>query len=355
VRVPLPIVLLLVCAVIGGLWWIRTKDMDFMTPSGDIGKLPDYVTRSYDSDPDAGLPDPVSRTANVGDTALVPIPGPKNSTLEFGDLAAAPGLTEYSEHVPKGAAFLIRLAAMLESQGEMQRALLAWERVIDSTEATPAELEEAGDALERLGPNLPQWNIDPEGDLDILLQFGSTRTIDETFSRVAQDVADFLRESSSDIVAVVPRITTSQFPDAPARSPIALYFTGPLGADSAQSNVRSVNPPPDDPAAIRRDILQQVYVLVQGHIATLESIRIPQPPTHPEEPERDFRRRLTRLHWQTFADSLVRPISRVDAPSAEEASTSPRGAGSGSRPNQDDGPNPPTAPPPPPAAIVEPE
>ncbi len=124
-RIPLPIVLVLVFSIIGGLWWARTKDMDFMTPSGETGSLPEYVTRPYDPDPSANLPKSVARVADAGDTARLSISDPKKSTLEFGDLAAAPGLTEYAEHVPKGAAFLTRLAAMLETQGEFQRVLQA--------------------------------------------------------------------------------------------------------------------------------------------------------------------------------------------------------------------------------------
>lgn len=327
--------------------------MDFMTPSGDIGPLPEYVTRPYDPDPETDLPAPVSRVADAGDTPHLPASEPRANPLEFGDLAAAPGLTEYSEHVPKGAAFIARLAAMLETQGEFQRSLLAWERVIDSTEATVADLEEAGNALERLRPSLPNWNIDPEGDLTILLQFGSTRLPDETFSRVAQEVADFLREDSSDIVAVVPRITTSHFPDAPARSPIAVYFTGPPGTASVQSNVKSVNPPLDDPAEIRRDILNAVYLLIQAQISTLEGIRIPQTPTNPEAPERDFTRRLTRLQWKLFADSLLRPVGTRDASAKDEDPTTPSPEGDSGPPDEDSGP--PDEPPPPPAAVVEPE
>lgn len=350
-RVPYPIALLLIIILVGGLWWARTKDMNFMSPSGTMGELPDFVTRPYDSTPDPELPVPVARVADAGETARLSTTEPNQNTVEFGDLASSPGLAEYSEHVPKGAAFLSRLAVMLETQGEFQRALLAWERVIDSTDATQAELEQAGDALERLRPNLPNWSIDPEGDLNILLQFGTTRPPDETFNRVAQDVADFLRADSSDIVAMVPRITTSHFPDAPEQSPIAVYLTGPAGAESAQSNVLSVNPPPDDPAAIRRDILQVVYRLVQARIATLEGITVPQAASYPEEPERDFKRRLTRLHWQFFADSLVRPISPSEPPPPASDPPDPPDPESPLPAGQD----PDAAPSAPPAAIVEPE
>ena len=352
-RVPLPIALVLIIALVGGLWWARTKDMDFMTPTGRIGNLPEFVTRPYDSSPAPDLPAPVARAAEAGETDRPPAE-PSQNSLEFGDLASSPGLAEYSEHVPKGAAFLSRLAVMLETQGEFQRALLAWERVIDSTDATHAELEQAGDALERLQPNLPHWNIDPEGDLNILLQFGTTRPHDETFNRVAQDVADFLRQDSSDIVAVIPRITTSHFPEAPAQSPIAIYLTGPSDGESAQSNVLSINPPPDDPAAIRRDILQVVYRLVQARIATLEGVTIPQAATYPEEPERDFKRRLTRLHWKYFADSLVRPITPTAAAPTDGESSGPPESTDPASP-ETGSPRIPTESPPPRAAVVEPE
>ena len=130
------------------------------------------------TDTPTGRLDFVSVSVATATAVARSISDPGKNALEFGDLESSPGLAEYSEHAQKGAAFLSRLAATLETHGESQRALLAWERVIDSCESTRAEFEEAGDALDRLRPILPNWNIDPEGDLNILLQFGTTRQPD---------------------------------------------------------------------------------------------------------------------------------------------------------------------------------
>jgi hypothetical protein len=319
VRISYPIVLILALVLVGGLWWLRTRDMDFMTPKGFSGPLPDYVTRSYDPDLSGELPNPVSRSPDANPSGDPAPNRPDDVTLGLGDLASSPGLSEYREHSRRGAAHLAGLATELENRGEFQRALLAWERILDSCQGDEEDRRTASDALQRIQPTLPRWNIDPEGDIALLLQLGTTRTASDELSETAREVAEFLRKDSSDIVALVPRITTSQVPGAPARSPIAIYFTGPLGPDSAQSNVLSTNPPEQDPEALRRELLAVIYRLVQGHLATLEGLSTPPPPAHLEDPALDFQRHITRLHWKYFADSLARPL----VPRADETDEAP--------------------------------
>lgn len=342
-RVSYPLVLALVLVLVGALWWFRTKEMDFLTPDGLRGPLPEYVTHSYDPNLQPSIPNPVSRSA-VADPGSDPaLRYAKETDLEFGDLKSAPGLSEYSEHSRKGAAYLARLAAGLETCGEFQRALLAWERILDSCQAGETERATAADAIVRIQPTLPRWNIDPAGDIPILLQLGTPRAASDELSKTAREVAEFLRKDSSDVVAIVPRITTSSIPNAPSRSPIAVYFTGPLGLRSAQSNVLSTNPPEDDPEALRRDLLETIYRLVQGYLATLEGFTIPPAPAHPEDPELDFKRQITRLHWKRFADSLARPLDpepgEADAPvDSREPEVSDETAPAPDEPQQADGP-----------------
>ena len=147
VRIPLPVVIVIALLAVAGFWWLRTKEMDFLTPKGTTKPLPEFMTNPPDEDP---TPNPVL-SAQVTNTHTPP-PSPDKPQLEFGDLESSPGLAEYSEHASKGADYLIRLATELEVQGQWERSLLAWERVIDSCHPSLPERKAAGDAIVRIRP-----------------------------------------------------------------------------------------------------------------------------------------------------------------------------------------------------------
>ena len=250
------------------------------------------------------LPDPVSRPAiseggNPASREAEPDP------LRLGNMDNAPGLAEYSELASLGAAHLIAAAEELEDRGRFQRAHLAWERILDSCDPTPEERIKASDAIQRIRPTLPRWNIDPSGEYLLLLQLGTTRTQDKAITPVTTAVADFLHKESSDLVSIVPRITTSYVERAQKKSPIALYFSGTGDEEDNQSDLSSVNPPPDEEEPLQREMLSSVYTLIQKRVEGLDTLTPPGPAAHPDDPETDFERQLTRLHWQYFARSLT--------------------------------------------------
>lgn len=287
------------------MWWSRTRHMDFMSSRGVKKPLPDFIAPADEHSEPSILPDPISRPA-ISDTPNTPRPSePEPDPLRLGDLDSAPGLGEYSELASLGAPHLIKAATELEMvRGDFIRAHLSWERILDSSEPTPEERTIAGDAIQRLRPTLPRWNIDPNGEYSLLLQLGTTRTKDEAINPVAAEVAEFLRKESSDLISLAPRITTSHIEGVPEKSPIALYFSGTGESEKNQSDLLSINPPVNDQEAMRRELLTAVYRLVQQRLTSLGSLTPPPPPSNPEQPELDFQRQLTRLHWQYFARTL---------------------------------------------------
>ncbi|NNM30565.1 MAG: hypothetical protein HKO57_13680, partial [Akkermansiaceae bacterium] len=230
---------------------------------------------------------------------------PDADPLDFGDLDSSPGLSEYSEFASKGATYLIRLATELESRGEFERALLAWERVIDSCPAEPDERQSAEAAVLRLRPTLPRWNIDPAGEIPILLQLGTGRKSSEGLTEAVREAAEFLRRDSGDLCAVTPRLTTAAVSTGSDDGPIAVYLSGTGEAESNQSSVVSVNPESNAMEPVRRDILIAVYRVLREQLTGVEGIRPPSPPSHPDTPEDDYLRHLTRLHWQYAAERLA--------------------------------------------------
>ena len=55
-RIPVPIVIGISLIAVALSWWLRTKDMDFLTPTGKSRPLPEFMT---DPEIDSGPPEPV--------------------------------------------------------------------------------------------------------------------------------------------------------------------------------------------------------------------------------------------------------------------------------------------------------
>jgi hypothetical protein len=251
--------------------------------------------------------------------AEVILPKPKQPSedsnlpkLEFGDLDSSPGLAEYSELAPKGAAYLIRLATELELQGQWERSLLAWERVIDSCSPSESERLTAEDSIVRIRPTLTHWNIDPEGDVPIQLQLGTARKTTESLKNAAQAVAEIIRKDSDFTLLVTPRITTSRVRNAPANAPIAIYFSGSGDAENSQTDPLSISPEGDDLAVYQDQLLGMAYQLVRRALLDAGGVIPPRLATHQTQPETDFSRQITRLHWKIFAESLTRPPAAAE-------------------------------------------
>jgi hypothetical protein len=304
VRVPYKIVVVLCLALVAGMWWSRTHDMDFMSSRGIKKPLPNFISPGDENAESSLLPDPVSRSAISNEPETAQSKEPEPDPLRLGDLNSAPGLGEYSELASLGAAHLIKAATELEVRGEFLRAHLAWERILDTCDPTPQERTLVGNSIQRLRPTLPRWNIDPNGEYSLLLQFGTTRRKDGAINPVAAAVAEFLRKESSDLVSLAPLITTSQIKGVPDQSPIALYFSGTGENTKNQSDLLSINPPVNDPESLRRDMLTTIYSLIEKRLTSLGSLTPPAPASNPDQPELDFERQLTRLHWQYFARTL---------------------------------------------------
>ena len=299
-RIPVPIVIGISLIAVALSWWLRTKDMDFLTPTGKSRPLPEFMT---DPEIDSGPPEPVQAAEFPDSNSSTPGPS-GNPNLDLGDLESAPGLAEYSEHAVKGAGYLLNLATELELKGHFARSLLAWERVLDSCHPSARERKTAEDAVARIRPSLPGWNIDPAGDIPLILQLGCSQRASENLKLAAQESADFLRQDSDSTLLIEPRLTTTRSRAASADAPIVISFSG---SGSGQPQVRSMSPGNDEIAHYRLLILNNAYQIVRQELLAADGIVPPLPRSDSGDPTFDFRRQITRLHWVRFAESLNRP------------------------------------------------
>ncbi len=308
-RVPIPLVIFLALAVAAAVWWRETREMDFLTPPTDE-ELAAIRERVESSIPQPGRPqdaisvptDPPAPSPPRGDVTPAEPPEAK-PVVELGDLSTTPGLRAYAELTPKGAAYLIELASLLESKGEFQRALLAWERVLDLAQATPEQEAVAISALRRLRPTLPDWNIDPEGAIPVVLHAATAKGQAKAVQPGLEQAARVIQRASSGILQVKPEISAN--PSAASTggeaTPVAVRLAG-AGEASASTEVLSFRP--GDPEKLADEVMATVFRLVRNYLDRSPMFVTPPPLGDDEAPAEALEYRLTRLAWRDFAAAL---------------------------------------------------
>jgi hypothetical protein len=305
VRIPIPVVILLVLAVVGGVWWGNTRNIDFMTPPSEA-RLSQVRARVEASFP---RPEVVEEAVPVvEEPEPPPVVEPPKPPVDLGDLTAAPRLQDYGERSPQGATPLMELAAALEEKGEFQRALLAWERVLDLTKADDNQAATALSAIRRLRPTLPDWNAKPETAIAMTLHAGTGKKLAKSLAPILEEAARDLEKASAGIVKVKSQVTTGKT-SAKGATPVALWFAGP-DRKSVSTEVLSFTI--EKPDALRDEVMKTIYELIRTHLARTTAYTPPAVPAE-GEPVRDaLGTRITRLSWSEFATGLNLPPKKEE-------------------------------------------
>lgn len=306
-RVPIPVVLFLVLAVVGGVWWTQTRDYDFMTPPSEA-RLEEIRVDVESSFPQAGQPD---------DAISVPVAAPEppppplkvKPAFELGDVSSKPELDAYLNRAARGPDHLDELATRLEAAGYFQRALLAWERVLDQSDPNEEQVAEAVSATRRLRPTLPNWNTDPAAALPITLQAGTGRSVAKRLSPVLDEVARELELASSGIVTVSPSVAAGRDLPGTTPSPIAIWLAGP---DNKSSSTEVLSFTIKNPDTLREDVLRTVYILLRGQLERAKNLTPPAALAEGEDPREALEFRVTRRAWKEFANALDSPPKKAE-------------------------------------------
>lgn len=294
----------------GGVWWYATRKSDFVTPPG-AAKLTETRARVESSLPQANHPDnAVATPAAVPEPVPAPAVEEPKPTLVLGDLSAPPGLREYAEYAPKGAAHLMDLAVLLEAEGESQRALLAWERVLDASKADESQITAAMGAIKRLRPTVPAWNTDRTKAIAITLHAGTGKNNAKALTPVVEETARELEHASAGILKVTATVTVGRGKlSVTAPAPVALWLAGP-GKGAASTPVRSFTV--GSPKSLHDDLLKTVFLLVSDYLAHESSQSPPAALTAGDKPLDALNSQITRLKWQELGTALNRPPKKDD-------------------------------------------
>lgn len=298
-------VLVLTLAVIGGAWSLGVRHKDFLTPPSAAQLAIIRANALSSLARQNALPSPEEPPTVATPPAEPVITVLPKKEIDLGDLNAPIRLALYSERATEGASQLIELAKALEEKGQFNRALLAWERVIDLTRPDGEQLAAAFSAIRRIHPTLPNWNTDPTNAITITLHAGTGKSMAKKLKPVLDEVAQELSKASSGILNFAIKIAAGRNDlTAKGPTPVALWLAGPSkGANSTE--VLSFTVKSED--ELRQDILGTIFQLMRGHLNQNTSYITPAALASDESPLEALSFRFTRLCWHEFGTSLVLP------------------------------------------------
>lgn len=300
-RIPLLAAIPLCLLTVFLIAWLGTRDMDFLTPPSEV-RLSEIRAEAL-----ASLP--VSRMEDDAISIKVPPPDydltrPDPTILldpaDLGDITTAPVLDTYSDRAPDGSAKLLALAASLERSGAFQRALLAYERMLDLSESDPEQIQSAVDSIRRIKPTLPDWKSDLEAASQAVIHIGTGDKFADLLPSILAEITRDLNTASSGIVHFSHELhigRTIQTTDAP--TPVALWISG-TAEDAPSTDVLSFTT--DDPDTLRGDLLKTSFNLIRGHLVKYASYN--PAPEALEDPLVALESHITRLLWNEFGKSL---------------------------------------------------
>lgn len=313
-RIPILLVLPLAILTIGLIWWWGVREKDFVTPPNAQSLT--AVRESALSELEAmeciaGENSSVAIKAKPTKLVLpseedtAPTAEPVLPIIDAGDLTIAPGLDSYLSAAAKGPVAMTNLATHLETIGELQRALLAWERLLDATPADPAQQETARKAIERLRPQVPVWNVDPLAAQSIVLNASCDAERAKNLEPLLQEIVQELNAASSGMLNCSLQLKAGAKPSANApRQPVALWFQG-ASVDSPSSKTMTIPVLSDSAPEQRKLLIGNVYKLLRDGVNMQPELR----PLSEWQPSIDptplLQNAITRRTWSLWSRTFT--------------------------------------------------
>lgn len=310
-RSPWYFVIPLSLAVFCTALWLGARKKDFTTTPSHLEisqslllwktKHPSLPPREH------ALP---SREIELETLKSQPIP-----SIPHGDLSTRPALDHFSQHRAFNAASFIQLAQQLQNKGADAHALLAWERAIDTADATPAQTTLAHKAILPLRMSLPAWNVDSAQNFDLVINIHTPESWKAPVSGLLDELSNDIAEASSLIIA--PQVLIKTIPQRKGfpPPPVRLWLSS-TGTEAKQTPLFTFHPKADV-IATTESIKEQLYIAIFHTIsAQMDSVAGIMPPATilPQDSSSTaLTTHLTRLHWQKLTDSLALEVKQPGA------------------------------------------
>lgn len=283
------------------LWFWGTRKYDFMTPR----VIPEHELRPDFASPVNG--DLANSLQPSEEEPPPPEPEPIPD-LDPGDFQVSPSLAEYRSYAEDGTPALLKLAQNLQNDGHIQRAVLAYERIIDSTPSISLEREPAEQALAGLKVSLPRWNVDPEASIPLTINLLSARN-EESLQPSLAALSELITTSSGGICQ--PSFILKSAPEPSVELPafpIAIWLTVE-GEDPEVPSLPVVTVAPTSEAEVDGDLNLALYRLLARRVQENRNLTPLPSLQEGEDPETALVAKITRLSWQRLLKTPIQSFS----------------------------------------------
>lgn len=310
-RIPWYFVAPLTLAVFCTVLWLGARNKDFITePSPEeLTESLSYWKRKHPSLPPREHPLTVAEEI---DTMSTNIPTP---IIPAGDISTSPEVDHFTQYSQWSSASFIQLAQQLENDGHLTHALLAWERAIDTADATAAQTETTHKAILKLRQTLPPWNADSSQNFDLVLNIHTPLSWKASVSGLLGELSNDIADASSLIIAPQVLIKTIKQRDGFPAPPVRIWLSS-TGSEPKQTPFYSFHPKTTDSSNTEL-IKEQLYMAIFRTIsAQMDSENGIMPPTAilPQDSSSTaLTTHLTRLHWKKLTEALALEVSRPGA------------------------------------------
>ncbi len=310
-RTPWYLVVLLSTAVFGCVLWIGARTKDFTIAPDDLAVTQSVAEwkKKHPSLPprERALPSPqpAEQVKTEPEKPLTP-------QIPTGNLETIPSLEHFLNLRDFGTESLIQLAIQLEASGNLSHALLAWERVIDNSDANAKQSQQARKAIAALRTAQPIWNIDSEDNFDLVLHIHTPAKHKAETSGLLGQLSDDIREASSYLVAPQVLIKTTPQRDGYPTPPIRVWLssTGKEAKETPQLTLH-LN---EGEAPLDEQLYMAIYRSISGQLQQSSKLMPPATLSASETPRESLTTNLTRLHWKELRQSLH--VEQEQAPPA---------------------------------------
>ena len=326
-RIPIPTVITLSVIVTLTSWFIGTRKMDFAKPPTPEEFV--QIAKQWEDGKPHITPLKKSKrqlaktSADNSDQTLNHGLRKKPDQFPEIDFDRSPLLSEHGVLQDKGAGYLSRFAGHLESMGQAKHALLAWERVIDTTSPDKDERKQALSAIKRLKSSQPPWNPDPSSGIQLTLQAGASVNDAQVLKRALEITAQNMSAASGGVVQVSVKLSLGKSSnDQAADVPIALWLSRPASATrttQAETSPVSFMADASDESILISEIQMGAYNIIRKQLAKETSFsQLAEKPEniHAENANEEYTNKenttadeliecyITRLMWREFANSM---------------------------------------------------
>ena len=310
-RIPWYIVVLTATAVFGCVLWIGARNKDFTIKPDDKAveqSVNHWKLKHPPLPPRARAlpsPQPVEQTKAIPEQTITP-------KIPLGQLETQPNLQHFRQHHDFATESFIQLAIELESMGKLSHALLAWERIIDSTDTNAGQALQARKAISALRLTQPIWNADSEDNFSLILHINTPVEHKAQASALLGQLSDDIREASSHQVAPQVLIKTTAQRDGYPSPPIRVWLssTDKQAKETPQLTLHLK----EDEAPLDEQLYMAIYRSISGQLQQSSELMPPATLSATETPRESLTTNLTRLHWQELCQSLH--VEQEQAPPA---------------------------------------